>query len=70
MPHLNTAQVLADFLGTRGGRSALNGGYAAALPEIPGSGVGAKDIASPEADDLALTRLISTPQRWTNLFQS
>jgi len=44
---LSTAQVLADFLGSRGGQSALIGGYAAALPDIPGAAVGAKDIASP-----------------------
>lgn len=69
-PHPNAAQVLADFMVTVEGQTALNDGYAAVLPNIPGAVARAQDIASPETDDLTPEKVDQYSQEWSKLFQS
>ena len=69
-PHPNAAQVLANFMVTREGQAALNSGYAAALPDIPGAVARAQEIASPNTDDLTPEKIEQYSQGWAQLFQS
>ncbi|WP_280415963.1 ABC transporter substrate-binding protein [Nocardia carnea] len=69
-PHPNAAQVLVDFLATREGQTALNDGYAAALPDIPGAVVQAQDIAAPDTRDLTPDKVAQYSQEWARRFQS
>ena len=69
-PHPNAAQVLADFMVTRDGQIALNSGYAAALPDIPGAVVQAQEIASPDTADLTPEKVSKYSQEWAERFQS
>ncbi|MBY6436878.1 extracellular solute-binding protein [Rhodococcus kroppenstedtii] len=67
--HPNAAQVLADFMVTPEGQAALNNGYAAALPDIPGSVERAQSIASPDPKDLTSERVEQYSREWTQLFR-
>lgn len=69
-PHPNAAQVLVDFMVTREGQAALNDGYAAALPDIPGAVVQAQDIAAPDTRDLTPDKVAQYSQEWARRFQS
>ncbi|MEU1980753.1 extracellular solute-binding protein [Nocardia sp. NPDC019395] len=69
-PHPNAAQVLVDFMATREGQAALNDGYAAALPDIPGAVVQAQDIAAPDTRDLTPDKVAQYSQEWARRFQS
>ncbi|WP_433621359.1 substrate-binding domain-containing protein [Nocardia sp. CA-120079] len=69
-PHPNAAQVLANFMVTREGQTALNGGYAAALADIPGAVARAQDIAAPDTSDLTPEKIEKYSQEWSQLFQS
>ncbi len=68
-PHPNAAQVLADFMVTAEGQTALNSGYAAALPDIPGAVARAQDIASPDVADLTPEKVEQYSEQWQKLFQ-
>ncbi|MFF3575045.1 ABC transporter substrate-binding protein [Nocardia jiangxiensis] len=69
-PHPNAAQVLADFMVTKEGQTALNNGYAATLPDIPGAVARAQDIKSPDTADLTPERVKEYSQQWEKLFLS
>jgi iron(III) transport system substrate-binding protein len=69
-PHPNAAQVLADFMVTVEGQTALNDGYAAVLPDIPGAVARAQEIATPNTDDLTPEKVDQYSQEWAKLFQS
>lgn len=69
-PHPNAAQVLVDFMVTREGQTALNGGYAAALPDIPGAVAQAQQIASPDPRELTPEKVTQYSQEWARHFQS
>ncbi|MFI2336432.1 ABC transporter substrate-binding protein [Nocardia rhamnosiphila] len=69
-PHPNAAQVLVDFMTTREGQTALNDGYAAALPDIPGAVVQAQEIAAPDTADLTPDKVTEYSQEWARRFQS
>ncbi|GAA5055184.1 ABC transporter substrate-binding protein [Nocardia callitridis] len=69
-PHPNAAQVLVDFMATREGQTALNSGYAAALPNIPGAVVRAQQIASPDTKDLSPEKVSQYSQEWSKRFQN
>lgn len=68
-PHPNAAQVLADFMVTAEGQTALNSGYAAALPDIPGAVARAQDIASPDVAELTPEKVEQYSEQWQKLFQ-
>lgn len=68
-PHPNAAQVLVDFMVTREGQTALNDGYAAALPDIPGAVVRAQEIAAPNTADLTPDKVTQYSQEWAQRFQ-
>lgn len=68
-PHPNAAQVLADFMVTVEGQTALNSGYAAALPDIPGAVARAQDIASPDVAELTPEKVEQYSEQWQKLFQ-
>lgn len=68
-PHPNAAQVLADFMVTTEGQMALNPGYAAALPDIPGAVARAQDIASPDTAELTSEKVEQYSQEWQKLFR-
>ncbi|OZE37667.1 MULTISPECIES: ABC transporter substrate-binding protein [unclassified Rhodococcus (in: high G+C Gram-positive bacteria)] len=67
--HPNAAQVLANFMVTAGGQQALNGGYAAVLPDIEGAVARAQDIASPDLAELTPEKVEQYSQEWQTLFQ-
>ncbi|MEU4314332.1 extracellular solute-binding protein [Nocardia sp. NPDC024068] len=69
-PHPNAAQVLVDFMTTREGQAALNEGYAAALPDIPGAVVQAQEIAAPDTADLTPDKITQYSQEWARRFQN
>lgn len=69
-PHPNAAQVLADFMVTTEGQTALNPGYAAALPDIPGAVARAQEIASPDVAELTPEKVEQYSEEWQKLFQS
>lgn len=62
--------MLADFLVTQEGQTALNKGYAATLPDIPGAVARAQDIESPDTSDLTPERIEEYSQKWEKLFLS
>ncbi|MFC9356663.1 ABC transporter substrate-binding protein [Rhodococcus sp. NPDC057014] len=68
-PHPNAAQVLANFMVSREGQAALNSGYAAVLPDVPGAVARAQDIDSPDTADLAPEKIEQYTQEWAKLFQ-
>ncbi|MFQ6396384.1 ABC transporter substrate-binding protein [Nocardia sp. KC 131] len=68
-PHPNAAQVLADFMVTQQGQTALNNGYAATLPDIPAAVARAQDIKSPDTADLTPERIEQYSRQWEKLFQ-
>ncbi len=68
-PNPNAAQVLVDFMMTRAGQSALNSGYAAVLPDIPGAVARAQDIATPDTDNLTPDKVREFSQSWAEDFQ-
>ncbi|GGG25951.1 ABC transporter substrate-binding protein [Rhodococcoides trifolii] len=69
-PHPNAAQVLADFMVTPEGQAALNGGYAAALPDVTGAVAQAQDITLPNTEDLTPEKVDEYSQQWAGIFQS
>ncbi|AXK85189.1 iron(III) transport system substrate-binding protein [Nocardia farcinica] len=69
-PHPNAAQVLVDFMVTRAGQTALNSGYAAVLPDVPGAVARAEDISMPDTADLSPQLVGEYSQQWARLFQS
>ncbi|MFT4396691.1 ABC transporter substrate-binding protein [Gordonia lacunae] len=68
-PHPNAAQVLVDFMISREGQVALNSGYAAVLPDIPGAVARAQDIALPQTADLTPDKVREYSQDWAKEFQ-
>ncbi len=68
-PHPNAAQVLADFMVTREGQIALNPGYAAALPNIPGAVALAQDLPSPDTANLTPEKVSQYSRAWSKRFQ-
>ncbi|WP_238553983.1 ABC transporter substrate-binding protein [Gordonia sp. KTR9] len=68
-PHPNAAQVLVDFMVGREGQIALNSGYAAVLPDIPGAVARAQDIALPQTSDLTPDKVREYSQEWAKEFQ-
>ncbi|ORJ92563.1 transporter [Prescottella equi] len=68
-PHPNAAQVLVDFMVSREGQIALNPGYAAVLPDVPGAVARAQDIAMPQTGDLTPDKVREYSQQWAKEFQ-
>ncbi|WP_435831989.1 ABC transporter substrate-binding protein [Nocardia rhamnosiphila] len=68
-PHPNAAQVLADFLVTRDGQTALSTGYAAALPDIEGAVARAQDVPFPDTAALTTDAVTRYQQTWQGMFQ-
>lgn len=68
-PHPNAAQVLADFMVTRDGQVALNSGYAAVLPDIPGAVARAQDLPTPNTANLTPDKVSQYSQTWSKRFQ-
>ncbi|MCF8571908.1 substrate-binding domain-containing protein [Gordonia sp. HY002] len=69
-PHPNAAQLLADFMVTREGQTALNSGYAAVLPDIPGAVARTQSITMPATDNLTPEDIQKYSQQWSELFQN
>ncbi|ROZ99140.1 ABC transporter substrate-binding protein [Gordonia sp. OPL2] len=67
-PHPNAAQVLADFLVTKEGQTALSTGYASALPDIPGAVARAQDIPLPDTATLTPGSITRFQQDWRASF--
>ncbi|QDQ95904.1 extracellular solute-binding protein [Rhodococcus sp. WB9] len=68
-PHPNAAQVLANFLATPEGQTALATGNATALPSIPGAVAYAGDIHTPDATKLTPEAVEKGSVQWEKLFQ-
>lgn len=68
-PNPNAAQVLVDFMISREGQTALNDGYAAVLPDVPGAVARAQDITMPETDDLTPAKVNEYSREWSQEFQ-
>ena len=69
-PHPNAAQVLADFLVTEKGQTALSTGYGSALPDIPGAVARAQDIPLPDTSTLTADSVARFQQEWREQFMS
>ncbi|MGW8812343.1 ABC transporter substrate-binding protein [Gordonia terrae] len=67
-PHPNAAQVLADFLVTEKGQTALSTGYGSALPNIPGAVARAQDIPLPDTNTLTADSVSRFQQDWREQF--
>lgn len=67
-PHPNAAQVLADFLVTEEGQTALSTGYGSALPDIPGAVARAQDIPLPDTNTLTADSVSRFQQEWREQF--
>lgn len=67
-PHPNAAQVLADFMVTVPGQTALSYGYGSALPDIPGSVARAQDIPLPDTDALTTDLISRYQEQWEQDF--
>ncbi len=67
-PHPNAAQVLADFLVTREGQTALSTGYGSALPDIPGAVGRAQDIQLPDTSTLTPESIAGFQRQWQTRF--
>jgi iron(III) transport system substrate-binding protein len=67
-PHPNAAQVLADFMVTKAGQDALNTGYAAVLPDVPGAVARAQDIKLPDPTQLTPEKTQAFQAEWEKLF--
>ncbi|WP_280508008.1 ABC transporter substrate-binding protein [Nocardia flavorosea] len=68
-PHPNAAQVLADFLVTREGQTALSEGYAAALPDINGAVARAQEVPFPDIATLTPDAVTRYQETWQGMFQ-
>ncbi|VFA89246.1 ABC-type thiamine transport system, periplasmic component [Gordonia paraffinivorans] len=68
-PNPNAAQVLVNFMVTRAGQTALNPGYAAVLPDIPGAVARAQEVATPDTTDLTPDKVREFSQSWAEDFQ-
>lgn len=67
-PHPNAAQVLADFMVTQEGQSALNAGYASVFGETDGAVADASDVELPDPKNLTAEKIATYQQKWEKLF--
>jgi iron(III) transport system substrate-binding protein len=67
-PHPNAAQVLADFMITPEGQSALNAGYASVYGKTDGAVADASDVKLPDAKELTPEKIAAYQQQWEKLF--
>jgi iron(III) transport system substrate-binding protein len=67
-PHPNAAQVLADFMVTDEGQTALNTGYASVLGKGDGAVADATDITLPDQAELTPEKVQAYQQKWEALF--
>lgn len=72
-PHTNAAQVLADFLVTEEGQSAISADYIAVLPDvketgIPGTDVLAQEVELADPEDLTQESVNEFQAEWEALF--
>ncbi|MFJ6095796.1 ABC transporter substrate-binding protein [Williamsia muralis] len=67
-PHPNAAQVLADFMVTVEGQTALSFGYGSALPDIPDSVARAQDIPLPDIAALSPEKIAQFQEQWEKSF--
>ncbi len=67
-PHPNAAQVLADFMVTVEGQTALSFGYGSALPGIPDSVARAQDIPLPDIKTLTPEKISQFQEQWEKSF--
>ncbi|MDV7245359.1 MULTISPECIES: ABC transporter substrate-binding protein [Rhodococcus] len=67
-PHPNAAQVLADFLVSVEGQTALATATATALPDIPGAVANAHEIQSPDPTELTSEYVEKASREWEQLF--
>jgi iron(III) transport system substrate-binding protein len=66
-PHPNAAQVLADYMITPQGQTALNTGYASVLKST-GTVANAADVSLPDPAELTPDKLAAYQQKWEALF--
>nr|WP_229746243.1 extracellular solute-binding protein [Rhodococcus trifolii] len=67
-PHPNAAQVLANFMVTPEGQTALSYGYGSALPNIEGAVARAQDIPLPDTETLTPEFVSQFQQEWEKDF--
>jgi iron(III) transport system substrate-binding protein len=67
-PHPNAAQVLADFMITPEGQSALNTGYASVFGKTDGAVADASDVKLPDPKELTAEKIAAYQQQWEKLF--
>jgi iron(III) transport system substrate-binding protein len=67
-PHPNAAQVLADFMVTPEGQTALNTGYASVLGEGDGAVADASEVELPDSAELTPEKVSAYQQEWESLF--
>ncbi|TGN66047.1 extracellular solute-binding protein [Nocardioides eburneiflavus] len=66
--HPNAGQVLADFMASEEGQTALSAGYAATLPGIEGAVAQASDVTLADPSDLTADDLKARESDWESLF--
>ena len=67
-PHPNAAQVLANFMATEAGQTALSAGYGSTLPGIEGAVATADEVALADASDLTPEDVAEYTTKWEELF--
>jgi iron(III) transport system substrate-binding protein len=67
-PHPNAGQVLADFMASEAGQTALNTGYGSMLP-TDGSVADATQVPLPDPDELTSEKTQAYQQKWESIFQ-
>jgi iron(III) transport system substrate-binding protein len=66
--HPNAAQVLADFIASEEGQTALSAGYASTLPGIEGAVATADEVTLADASDMSPDDLKARESEWESLF--
>ncbi|QSR24421.1 transporter [Nocardioides aromaticivorans] len=67
-PHPNAAQVLANFMASKAGQTALSGGYASTLPDIDGAIATADEVTLADAADLSPEDVEKYTTTWEEMF--
>ena len=66
--HPNAAQVLANFMATKAGQTALSAGYGSTLPDIEGAVATADQVTLADASDLTPEDVAEFSAKWEELF--
>ncbi len=67
-PHPNAAQVLANFMATEAGQTALSAGYGSTLPNIEGALATADDVTLADSADLSPEDVAEYTAKFEDLF--